>query len=744
MHHLLKAWEIMNKYIYCLLFFSCYSWLLSAQEGAKEYANWFEFEPKEDFSASTIDMTNWLDAPAGKHGFLQMKGSDLVFEDGTPIKFWGVNINSKNPFSDKQKVDQWVKQLSKYGINGVRFHKFTRHAYEKGYSTKLDDKKYKNFDYFNNELRKKGIYYGWSHIYGHQVAPADKDRLLTYDEIVNLSYPWSHLNGTTSSLVNFAPDLQDLSIELTVGMLQHKNHFTGLRYADDPALAFIELQNEDNIFWGAIGKALDQAPTYRALLCQQFSAWLKSKYGSEENLIEAWGQNKLPKGESIATGNIFPNPSHSLFSNDYQKALEEKRPIQQHLLDKMQFLHEKQLEFYEKFVKAIRATGYKGVIVGSCWQAGMGPSHFYNLHADYQTGMIDRHNYWGGGTGHHLTKGKVKTKSMLEKPGSGLLSTGMQQVIDRPFSLSEWMSLIPNEWVAEGVPLIGIYGMGLQGWDASFHFGSDYPQFTSTIHTPGVYNVTSPTQMSLYPTIARMIYRGDIKEGKLASTRNIHIESLAEGKMGFVEYVAQGYDDKYITGDIPSEALAVGKLAVKFTPTFKKTKKTNFSKFWNHKEKWIRSNTGQLYWNYAEKGYFTVDTPYSKAMVGFFKNQPIQIGDIKLETSNPFAVVMITSLQKNKPLKKSQRILITTIARAVNTGMKYNEDHSEVIEVGKAPILLEPVYLNLTVNRKKLPTIHILDHVGKRTGQKIAIIDKNQLVFDGQQTKAIYYELTYE
>ena len=63
-------------------------------------------------------------------------------------------------------------------------------------------------------------------------------------------------------------------------MLQHKNQLTGIRYADDPALAFIELQNEDNIFWGAIGKALEQAPTYRALLCKQFSGWLKEKYGS--------------------------------------------------------------------------------------------------------------------------------------------------------------------------------------------------------------------------------------------------------------------------------------------------------------------------------------------------------------------------------------------------------------------------------------------------------------------------------
>ena len=734
----------MNAYIYSLFLLLSSGGLLLAQSGETEYANWYEFKPEEDFAASTIDMTDWLDAPAGKHGVLQMNDGNLVFEDGTPIKFWGVNISSKNPFSDKRKVDKWVKHLSKYGVNAVRFHKFTWHAYATGHSTKLDKDKYRNFDYFNHELQKKGIYYGWSHIYGHRVAPADKERLLAYDEIASLSYPWSHLNGSTASLVNFAPDLQDLSIELTVGMLKHKNHLTGKRYADEAALAFIELQNEDNIFWSAIGKALEQAPTYRALLCTQFSGWLKNKYGSDEALLEAWGQDNLPPGESIAMENVFPNPNHSQFSFDYEKSLEEDRLIQQHLLDKMQFLHEKQLEFYERYVKAIRATGYKGVIVGSCWQAGMGPSHFYNLHADYQTGMIDRHNYWGGGTGHRLTKGKVKTRSMLEKPGSGLLSTGMQQVIDRPFSLSEWMSLIPNEWVAEGVPLIGIYGLGLQGWDASFHFGSDHPQFTPTIHTPGVYNVSSPTQLALYPAIARMIYRGDVQEGKLASTRNIHLESLAEGKIGFKEYVVQGYDDKYITGDIPSEALAVGKLAVQFTSSFTETEKPSFSKFWNREEKWIRSNTGELYWNYADKGYFTLNSANSKAMVGFLENKPIQLGAFRLETSNPFAVVIITSLEKNSSLKSSKRILITTIARAANTGMKYNEDHTELLEVGDAPILLEPVNVKIAIDRNEQPTIHILDHVGKRTGQEVRITNKDQIVLDGQQSKTMYYELTYD
>ena len=32
--------------------------------------------------------------PAGKHGFLTVKGKDFVFEDGAEARFWGTNFNS--------------------------------------------------------------------------------------------------------------------------------------------------------------------------------------------------------------------------------------------------------------------------------------------------------------------------------------------------------------------------------------------------------------------------------------------------------------------------------------------------------------------------------------------------------------------------------------------------------------------------------------------------------------------------
>ncbi len=90
--------------------------------------------------------------------------------------------------------------------------------------------------------------------------------MLAYDEVRNAGS--SFLKGSTIGLVNFAPDLQDLSIELTVNLLNHVNPYTGKKYADEPALAYIELQNEDDIFFPTTEKWVEQCPTYKKLFCK--------------------------------------------------------------------------------------------------------------------------------------------------------------------------------------------------------------------------------------------------------------------------------------------------------------------------------------------------------------------------------------------------------------------------------------------------------------------------------------------
>ena len=651
--------------------------VLPALCAAQETAGWFVFEPKEDFSPSVIDATGWLDAPAGKHGFVLDKGDGFVFEDKVPVKFWGVNICNERVAPTKESADIWAQKLAKYSVNVVRFHKWTHigEAVKKdSTSIDLDPQFMDRFDYFCNELRKRGIYYSWSHIYSHEIAPADAPLLLAYDEVKQF--------GDTSGMVNFAPDLQDLSIGLTENMLTHRNPYSGLTYAKDPALCYIEFQNEDDLFFNTKGR-VDKAPTYRKLFDKQFSDWLKAKYGTQEALAAAWGpggfdKDEYQKGvvESLDAGNIYPVAHPWWYGPD---GLRNKAAQRQRLLDTARFLYETQNKFYSRFAGSIRELGYRGSLVGSCWQAGSGISHFYNMNSDYQIGAIDRHNYFAN-VGHRLAVGRVSQAAMVSKPGSGLLSTGMQQAVGRPFQLSEWISCIPNEWVAEGPPLIAVYGFGLQGWDGSHEFASNYDHFTPGIEAPWVYNADSPTQMGQYPALARMIYRGDVKEGTPVAVRKVSLAGLAKGEVGFEETVAQEGDVKSITGATPSEALAVGRVLVQFTDQPEASQSTDLAPFWDQQAKVVRSNTGQLTWNYAGKGYFTVNTPGTQAVVGFAQGAKLDLGDVTLQTNTPFVSLFVTSLDPQKPIAQASSLLVTAVARARNTGMQFNADATQVTQ----------------------------------------------------------------
>lgn len=732
MKHKLAVWGV---------FFSLsVSLSLSAQ-------SWFPFTGEALSSSSVINAAEWLDAPAGKHGWLLMDGNDYRFADGTPVKFWGVNICNMSAYPERVLADKWTSFLAKQGVNGVRFHKFTWEGTEPlPGSTVVEPKLFDKHDYFHFKLKEQGVYSGWSHIYGHRVRPADSTRIKAYHEIVNAGH--DHLKGSTIGLVHFAPDLQQLSIELTVNMLNHHNPYTGMRYADDPSLSFVELQNEDNAFFPTTMQMMEECPTYKALICRQFSEWLQKKYGTQAALQKAWGNvfnafNECYPDESLDNGNINPMPNHWYFSNECFDKMPQYRS---RMYDAARFLYECQQDYYDKMVAAIRATGYKGALIGSCWQAGDHIGHYYNLYADYKVGVIDRHNYFGGSGGHTLKAEKFNNTSMLTIPGSGLLGTGMQQVEGRPFVLSEWMSLIPNEWIAEASPLIALYGLGLQGWDGSYAFASNQPSVTSTLEIEwgGVYNADSPLQCTLYPALFRMLQHGDIKTGADVGVCKLHVPGFMEGKLGFCSDIRQEGDRKQFGGVIPMEAMAVGKVGNLFVDTYQETpKQLDYLSYYDKQKKEYRSTTEQFVWNVKDKGYFTMQTPCSRAVVGFNAGKALRLGNItyKLSKDNPFAVMLLTSLEKGISLDETSRAFVTLLARGRNTGMAYNADHTALQSKGEAPLLLESVNAVLTLPRPA--KVFVLDHQGCRTGKELKSEKGNTFYLNGGH-EAIYYEIEYK
>ena len=690
-------------------------------------ADWFPFVPANDVGPSALGFDSWLDKPAGKHGGVRMNGDHFQFEDGTPVKFWGTNLAFGGSAPPKEQADFTAARFAKWGVNAVRMHKFTGPGWQgigdPNDATKMTAAGLDRLDYFADQLTKNGVYYGWSHTAAFTVKPGNRDRLLAPDELLK------NLGGNTYGLINVAPDLQDLLIETVVNLLQHKNPYTGLAYAQDPALCYIELQNEDDIFFYNLEGALNKAPTYKQKLVERWSDWLQQKYGSQEALKTAWGG--ALGGGTLAAKNIALalNPWNFSADNLPGKSGGER----QRLLDNAAFLHSEQDNFYQKFVKAIRATGYAGPLVGSPWQSPSGLPHLYNLKSDAEVGYVDRHNYFGGGL----------NATMLKNPGSGYFSTGLQQVAGHPFGVSEWVHVYPALYSAEGPAIMAAYGMGLQGWDASYEFQSNPTKtaFADTVGTfPwGVWNTDAPTQIGQFPILARMIARGDIPQGADIAVSRVSPQDLADGKFDFSTQVKQQGDIKTFGGSVPAEALAAGRCVVEFTD---KSQPSTFPDMTQYQQgDTITANNGALQWD-AKAGCFTISTPGTKAVVGFAEGKEFKLGSVRVQINSPYASLFITSAERDADLTKTKTALLSAMARNANSGYSYFLPDNRPIDNGKGPILMEPVKATIAFDNRKVAAVNVLDADGKRTGRTLPVKD-GQFTIDEAQEKTVYYEVVF-
>ena len=703
-----------------------------------DWEDWFPWTADADMSrTSVIDASGLLEAPAGKHGRVQRNGDHLIY-NGKPIKFWGLNTCYNAIASPKEVSEQRAAFYAKYGVNAVRLHKFAdgpdwdgvlnRNSY-----TQYNPEKLFLMDYYVAKLKEKGIYV---------LLSANFGRARIYrDDMVRVPYATEFGQPNDRGMIDpgggamfLSKELQDIQIEQLVNLLKHKNVETGLTYSQDPCVMCVELVNEDCAFFYNTMRAMENSPTLKARMGREFAVWLKTRYKTEEALLKVWGDclnvfvNEKATGEAWNSGEgpIYPVGNPWFYDPDRIDGVMKDRKLR--LVDTMLFWYDKQNEFYDRFVAAIRETGYEGEIITSNWQAGRGPSHFLNLHSDWRIGMIDRHNYFEGAS------------SMLAIPGSGILSTGMQQVADRPFMLSEWIHTFPNEFCSEGPAIIGTYGMGLNGWDVSFMFqNSDQGHFRQSLGE--TWDVVAPQVFGLFPAISRQVLRGDVKESETVFSRNVDFTSLQKGELNFDDRVEQGYDVKNFASDAtPVQALAIGRVVVDFVDEAKKTETVDLSEYENNANMFV-SGTRELVWQSgtnSRDGSILINTPKTQALVGFMHNT-VRLRDVSMYVENPFAAMYVTSLD-DEPIATSKHILVTTIARARNTDMKLIG--GTLIRRGTGPILMEPVFCRLLLKRSGMPTVHILDHDGCRTGKTLPVVD-GLIEFDGRVTKAVYYEIEY-
>jgi hypothetical protein len=245
------------------------------------FAPLFPFAIIPDKHGGITDVSFLNDVPAGKHGFIRVDGQHFVNDKGRVI-FWGTNICASANFPSKEQSKIVAARLASLGFNCVRLHHLDMAEIWGGWNAKsfvqIDPERLELLDYFIYQLKQNGIYVNInlhvSRTLDHRDGFPDVDKRPSYDK----------------GLDNFYPKFIELQKKYARDLLLHYNKYTKSTYADEPAVALVEINNENSIVaqWSWGGKILTMPEPYSTEFRRQWNDFLKRKYKTTENLKKEW------------------------------------------------------------------------------------------------------------------------------------------------------------------------------------------------------------------------------------------------------------------------------------------------------------------------------------------------------------------------------------------------------------------------------------------------------------------------
>ncbi len=211
--------------------------------------------------------------------------------EGKRVRLWGVNLSFGANLPARDEAADVAARLAAAGVNTVRMHhldtaRWPRGIWDARTGRGFEPEALDRLDYFINELAKRGIWVNLNlHVgrtHSEYVGAPKTNR--DYDKMANL----------------LAPELIEAQREYARQILTRVNRYRNVRWADDPAVAIVEITNENSFFmWGA-EEMLRTLPDYYAkILREQFNAWLKAKHGSDEKLKAAWSMGVEAPGDNM-------------------------------------------------------------------------------------------------------------------------------------------------------------------------------------------------------------------------------------------------------------------------------------------------------------------------------------------------------------------------------------------------------------------------------------------------------------
>lgn len=648
-------------------------------------------------AGSLVDLAFLLERPAGGQGFVTVRDGHLVRPDGERLRLWGVNVTDWSPGSvmlpAHADARRYAAALARLGVNCVRLHFLDFPAPRGIIDATRDDTQHfdpgqlDRLDYWVAQLKERGIYCDLNLVVGRTYKAGDG--VQDPDEV-----------GWAKALAYFDARLIELQQEYARQLLTHYNPYTGTEYRHEPAIVIVELLNENSLVEAWVRGRLHPAqgpqasPNWRAIpasyaaqLDRRYQAYLAGLPGDQRERLRALagvaGEEPLPR----------------LRAEELAAAPRERFHVE------AAFYMELERDYFRSMRAFLKEElGVRSLLIGSS-DHGHDLSGYPHLWANAQLDVIDGHVYWQPPE----SEGPANTPMVNDPRGSSVVQLARTAVAGKPYIVSEVNHPRPHDWACEGIPTLAAYGR-LQDWDGvlwyTFEPKAD-PGWPPALGDPFDLSL-DPVKLAQLAAGALLFLRGDVSPALTTVARSYTLEQVR------ASLLLPADEQPSFTPGFP------GSLALRHTSRISSLAGPPTAPLGEEPASPFVADTGQLVWQLAQGGggLISVDTPCSQALIGFVGTSERGVRHLATDGVSGFCAITLSALD-GLPIARSARLLLTTGGRVENSGQRWDEARTRVVDPGGAPTLIEPVRGRLILRgleRAAAVQVQPLDGAGRALG----------------------------
>ena len=683
-----------------LLTISC-----NPSEETHDYA-WFDFVVQDlDTTKNEIDLSFLNEDVAGEQGFVTVKDGHFVKGEGEPIRFFGTNLTFGSAFPDKEIATKIAARLAKMGMNVVRFHHLDMRAAPSGIwdSTmlKFDPAQVEKLDWLIYQLKMHGVYTNLN-LHVSRTYPGVED------EIARFRFG--------KSIDHFHRPYIEMQKDYARTLLTHVNPYSGNSYVDEPAVAFIELNNENSLLsnWQHLPELTDK---HKEDILRQWISWLKSE-------------------------NISPDGNDLFMIIDGYDADASK--VQKEYLWK--FLFEIEMNYAKELSDFVRNDLKAQPLIADSQASYSGVAGIHR-EAEYSD-WIDMHAYWEHpkfpGESWSRTNWLVRNTSMVSDKKGGTLSRFSQHRVEgMPLTISEYDHPAPNFYCAEMYPMLNAVA-AFQDWDGIYHFTFNNPWDEGRIS--GFFSSAGHPLKQIFIPVGSVIFRmGAVAPGRNKVQLQLPRDQVINELVNYGNILRLHGSNVHLLWEREGAPIALPILRPYEVSL--KGDKVKLSEAVDRPSGAWMSETKELTWDNRDslQSVFTINAEAVKGAVGYIAGKDIELGDVTIKmdsTEFNWGVITLTSLD-GESINDSKKVLLVAAGRVENANMEWNADKTSVGSGwGNSPSRVEGIPAKISFKNAKKFKAYALDPQGN-IGNEVKVYKPgyDRFIVVGAQHKTLWYIL---